>query len=227
MRGSEFAHECVWSSVAVFELSRRRISIAKTGVHRDPWLRVHQFAEPDELVHPKVIVLDARPGGVRARRTPVAIADPIAPVVAADEIAAGPAVDRGVELAQERERVGAQALDMIGRHQRKGPHRDRAFDHLELEPGLVRRRPCGELERQLAILVAHATQTNGLPIGLAFTPTQDHFDGTPFFRGPLEPNVTFVGLTGGDAKIVLPDGRARLDFRGVPAHKRFRCVHHD
>ena len=60
-----------------------------------------------ELVEADVVGLDALPGRVLARRPAVAVADAVLPVVAADEVAARPAVDGRVELAQERQRVGA------------------------------------------------------------------------------------------------------------------------
>jgi hypothetical protein len=65
LRRPEPAHRRARGSIAVLELGRRRIGIAKTGVHRDPRLRLHQLAEPDEFVHPEIVVFDPGPGRVR------------------------------------------------------------------------------------------------------------------------------------------------------------------
>src|SRR5690606_7526844 len=56
---------------------------------------------------------------VLARRTTIAVADAIAPVVTAHEVATRPAIDGAAELLEERERVAAHALDVVGRHERR------------------------------------------------------------------------------------------------------------
>jgi hypothetical protein len=61
---------------------------------------------------PKSLCSTPGPGGILARRTAVAVADAVAPVVAADEIAARPAIDRAVELLEQRQRVGAHAATL-------------------------------------------------------------------------------------------------------------------
>ena len=84
---------------AVFDFLRGRIVVAKAGVNGDHRLGADLVAEVDELVDAEVVVLDAGPGRILARRPAIAGADAVAPVVAADEVSAGPAVDRRSSVA--------------------------------------------------------------------------------------------------------------------------------
>src|SRR3990172_3865552 len=67
-----------------------------------------------------IVVLDALPGRIFARRTLVALADAVAPIVAADEIAARPAIDRRVQLFEQRHNICSPPFDVIGWHQGNG-----------------------------------------------------------------------------------------------------------
>ena len=96
------------------------------GVDRDVRLGADQAHQVHELVEAHVVVLDALPGRVLARRPAVGVADAVLPVVPAHEVAARPAVDGGVELAEESEGVRAPAQHVVDRHQRHGPDRERA-----------------------------------------------------------------------------------------------------
>ena len=78
----------------VFDFLGGRVVVAEAGVDGDHRLGADFAAEVDEFVDADVVVLDAGPGGILARRPAVAGADAVAPVVAAHEVAAGPAVDR-------------------------------------------------------------------------------------------------------------------------------------
>ena len=99
--------------------------VAQPAVDGDVGLGLEQPAEGHELVDAEVVVLDALPGRVLARRAAVAVADAVVPVVAADEIAARPAIDRRVEFLEQRERVGPHAVDVVGRHERDGADAER------------------------------------------------------------------------------------------------------
>ena len=91
--GAEAAHRGVRGAVEVGELVDGVLGAAEAGVDGDVGLGAEQVAEGHELVDADIVVLDAGPGGVLAGRAAVAVADAVAPVVAGDEVAAGPAVD--------------------------------------------------------------------------------------------------------------------------------------
>src|SRR5258706_15653154 len=71
------------------------------------------------FMNTEVIVLDARPRRILPRRTLVAITDAVLPVVAADKIAARPAINGRVEFFEQRQSVRAHAADVVGRHERR------------------------------------------------------------------------------------------------------------
>ncbi len=138
------------------------VDVAQAAVERDVGFGAENPAEGHELVQPEVIVFDAGPGRVLARRTAVAVADAIFPVVAADEVAARPAIDRRIQLLQHLQRVGPHALDIVGGHQRDGAHVARMLVDCDGQRRVV----CGlrgqELERVLGVLVSRRTESSRL-----------------------------------------------------------------
>ena len=72
-------------------------------------------------------MLDPLPGEVFARRTTIGIADAVFPVVPAGKVSARPAIDCGVELLEQFQGVSPQALDVVGRHQRKRAYVEEAL----------------------------------------------------------------------------------------------------
>jgi len=70
---------------------------------------------PHELVGAEEVRLDPAPGGVGVRRPLVDGSDAALPVVARDEVAAGPAQDRQARILQQADDVGVGALHVIGR----------------------------------------------------------------------------------------------------------------
>ena len=88
-----FPHRTCGRSVRIFDLLNGSFHAAQSTVDGDVRFRFQQPAEHHELVQAKVIVFDARPGRVLARRPAIARSDAVLPVVATDEIPAGPAVD--------------------------------------------------------------------------------------------------------------------------------------
>ena len=67
---------------------------AEPGVHRNVGFGANLGAKAHELIQPEIVVLDRVPGAFPARRTLVALANAVFPVVAGHEVAAGPACDR-------------------------------------------------------------------------------------------------------------------------------------
>ena len=88
----------VRGAVGVLELLDGRGHLALTAVDDHQRLGIELAAQEHELVEPEIVVLHARPGRVLSRRPAVAVADPVAPVVAADKVAARPTVDGRVEV---------------------------------------------------------------------------------------------------------------------------------
>ena len=148
--GTGFAHEGVRGAIGVFHLGRGRISVAETGVHRDHRLGSDQVAQVNELIHAHVVRLDAGPRGIRPGGPLVALAQAIAPVVAANKVAAGPAIDRSVELFEQFDRVFAEPIRVVGGHEGHTPDLQRAFaGRADRQAAVVGVHAGGELERHL------------------------------------------------------------------------------
>ena len=116
------------------------------------------------------------PGRVLARRPPVAVADAVAPVVAADEVAARPAVDGRIELLEERQDLGPEAFDIVRRHDRGRSDLERAAARRDdLEPGVLGRRAGLEGEGEGPVIAADGLDREGLAGVRAVAP--DEADG--------------------------------------------------
>ncbi len=113
---------CISRTVGIFQLSGRGIGISKTGVDSYQRFGVEQTAETNEFVEAEVVVLNACPGGIFAGRPAVTCTDSVAPVVAADEVAAGPSIHRGVEFLEQFHRIGAHTFDVVRRHKGDRTH---------------------------------------------------------------------------------------------------------
>ncbi len=224
------AQRRVLRAVAVGELVGRHLGAAEAGVHRDVGLGVDQLAQAQELVQTHVVVLDPLPGGVLARRPAVAVADPVAPVVAADEVAARPAVDGRVQFAQQGEHVGPEAFDVVGRHQRDNSHVQPvpAADR-DLQPAVVGRGSGGEAQRYLLPGGGNAVDVQGLPVGGAVTP--DQADGNRCGAGiAAQHDPPFVALPGHQPQARLDESgglglRCRTEGRRLGADVGRRTVH--
>src|SRR2546421_721995 len=82
------------SAVTLLAPGRRLSSGGGTEIDGDVWPRAGRFAEADVLVGADNFVLEPPPGAIGVRRAAVAWADPLPPVVIADEIPAGPTQPR-------------------------------------------------------------------------------------------------------------------------------------
>ena len=74
-------------AVGILHLVFRQLHIALAAVHYHVRFRAQQLAEAHELVHAEIVVFDAFPRGILARRSAVGIAQAVAPIVTADEVA--------------------------------------------------------------------------------------------------------------------------------------------
>ena len=208
-----------------------RPRVAKAAVHRDVRLGANQPAERHELVDPDVVVLHALPRGVLARRPPVALADAVAPVVAAHEVAAGPAVDRRVQLAQQRQRVGAEALDVVGRHERHGADPDSALSAGgDLQPRVIGRCAGREGNRIRPVALVERPDGHRLPVRRPGAPHEADFDRPGLRRALQRPAAAGVARASHDAEAGLGEARrparaVQLELRRVRPHERLRPRH--
>ena len=115
--GAPSAHQGGGCAVDVFDLFGGHGLRALAAVDRDVRLGIDEAAQVQELVDADVVVLDPEPGRVLARRAAVGITDAVLPVVAADEIAARPAIYRRIQLLEQGQDIGTEALDVVCRHQ--------------------------------------------------------------------------------------------------------------
>ncbi len=81
-------------AVAVVDLLSGGIVIAESGVGGDHRLGVDLTTKVDEFVDADVVMLDSGPSGIVTGRAAIAVADAVAPIVAADEVATRPAIHR-------------------------------------------------------------------------------------------------------------------------------------
>ena len=208
--GAALAPRAVGWAIAVFDQRGGQLGRAEARVDHHQRLRLQLAAEGDELVDAEVVVLDACPRGVLARRPSVAGADAVAPVVAAHEVAARPAVDGRVELLEQGHGVGPHPLHVVRRHERgrADPHGARAIEE-DGEPGVVGAE-CG-------------LEANGMRLEVAAV----HLDGRnghhphPIDQGdangalPSQDNVACVLLSRHDAKPLLLDPVGAVSLRAI------------
>ena len=96
----------VAARVGILDFLDGRLHVAQAAVDGDVRIGAQLAAEGHEFVDAEIVVFDALPGGIFPRRPAIGIAQAVAPVVSADEIAARPAIDRRVQLLEQRQRVG-------------------------------------------------------------------------------------------------------------------------
>ena len=131
------AADRVFGAVDIFDFLRGGIVVAEAGVHGDHRLGVDFMAEIEELVDADIVGIDAGPGRILARRAAVARADAVAPVVAADKVAAGPAVDRRIQLLEQSKRVATKTANVVGRHERDGADHTGCFGYFDAQPAVI------------------------------------------------------------------------------------------
>ena len=96
--GAQAPHRGGGGSVRVLDELRGGPRVAEARVDGHVGLDVQQPAQGHELVGADVVGLNRVPDRVHDGRTPVGIADGVAPLVAGDEVAAREAVDAGLQL---------------------------------------------------------------------------------------------------------------------------------
>ena len=140
--GTELTHRRIDAAVDVFDLFGGRLGASKTGIDGDEALGVNLAAQVKEFVKSHVVMLDAFPGRILARRPAVGIANAVFPVVAADEVAARPPINRRVKLLEQGDSIGSPAKDVIRRHERDSTDQKVSFTLTDdFDPAVIRRAP--------------------------------------------------------------------------------------
>ena len=101
-------------AVDVFDEIARLIEPARAEIDRQHHLRIGGFAPLREFVHPDRVGLGRMPGEVEPRRAILARTDPVLPIVSGDEIAAGIAHDRNLQLPDQVDDVLPHAVSVGG-----------------------------------------------------------------------------------------------------------------
>jgi len=215
------AHRARGRTVDVLHLLRGGLGSTKAGVDRDVGLGGDLAAQRQELVHADVVRLDALPRRVLARRPPVGIADAVLPVVAAHEVAPGPAVDGRVQLPEAGQGVGAPAVEIVPRHQRHGadPEGSLAVTH-DLEAAVVGGSFGGEGEMNGRVILGQALDGHGVPVRRSSAPHEADADGRGRGR-PGEDDAPHVAPALDEAEALLHEAgalRVSRDDRRVLSH---------
>src|ERR1700691_301205 len=112
------AHFGVDRSVHVFNLLGGRVRVAQAGVNADVRLDADEPAKRHELIHAEIVGLHGAPGVIPVGRALIAIANGVVPDEVRSVVAAI-APEAGLDLADQRNSVGAEAFDVAGGHERK------------------------------------------------------------------------------------------------------------
>ncbi len=216
-------------SVRVLDELRRGPRVAEARVDGDVRLDAEQPAERHELVRAHVVGLHRVPDRVHDGRALVGIADGVAPLVPGDEVAAGEAIDAGVQLPERGHDLRPEAFNVVRRHQRDGPNVKRArAGSRDLEPGVVA--VASDFEPQPVLLIAGAelADDDGLAVGRSGPPDQSDVHGRTRRTGQDDPARVGPALSHRQSGL-LDSVRlgAELHQGRVVAHVRSRGVHRD
>ena len=159
-------HVRVDRSVHVLHFFGRRVRIAETCVHADVRLHVDELAQRHKLIQAQIVGLHGIPRIVEVRRTPVDVANYVGPDEPGRVIAAIPPEAR-LNLAEKRSCVGPEAIDVIGRHQRKRADMKIPLAYARNLDGAVGSiGPRREDQRELLVHTGERGNHDGLPVGL-------------------------------------------------------------
>jgi hypothetical protein len=198
--------------------------VAEPGIDDDKGLCCDLTAEGDEFIEAEVVVLYTGPGGFFSRGALIAVTDAISPVVAADKISSGPAIDWGIKLFEQFERISPHTFDVICRHKRDGAYAQNWLAVLKNAHGpaddfqatIVGICTGGEGQGEFPVL-AGQSHSNGLAILDTGAPTQTNVR----FSTAGKYNPSFVFFAFAQCQYVLHDTATAylepLYFRGVLA----------
>jgi hypothetical protein len=219
-------------AVDVFDLVGRRGDVAQAAVDGDVRLGADEAAKRHELVDADVVVFNALPCRVLARRTAITIADAIPPVVAADEVPARPPVDGGVQLAKQCNHVRAEPLDVVSGHQRGGANPEASGSAArDLNPPRVSRDASREHKRCRGEGRGRPWDVDGLAIGCPGSPYQAHANRRRAgVAGEDDPADIAPALD--ECQTILDEagwraGSRQADFRRLSTDKGCLAAHHD
>ncbi len=209
-------------TIGVLQFVNCVLNATQSAVDGDVRFGSEQTTELHELVHAKVVVFHAGPSRVLAGRTTIPIPNPILPVVPADEVPTGPTIDGGVQLFEQGQRVRAQTVDVIGRHERH-----RAQVTWFAIKGNSQSRLIGRFRGRELDCVPYVF--SGITGKRAATRrgTERHSDMGGLGTGALGPNMTDVFLSLDQSQIMLLNPGPCRDARRVLADERTFLVHLD
>src|SRR5262249_46572505 len=144
---------CAFAAVRIFNFLGGGIIVAKAGVDGDHRLGVNFAAEIEELVDADIVRINSGPRRILACRGAITRTDAVAPVVAADGVSAGPAVDRATELLEKRERVCPESAHVVGRHEEDSANDARCLGNFDTQATMICRLFSLELEYAFDVFV--------------------------------------------------------------------------
>lgn len=168
---AQSAHGRSSCAVGILDQLRRGKGVAETGIHADERVYAKQAHEGHEFVCSNIIRLKAATDWVQARRALIGIAYGVAPFERGEVVPPGEAPHAGALGLQQCDRVGAEAVNIVGRHERDGADVKRALARGgDLESPVVGIGAGGEFEWDLGVGRVHGSDGNSLAAAGAFAP---------------------------------------------------------
>src|SRR5580658_997316 len=198
-------------AVHILHFLRRRVSVAKSGIHADVWRYADQFAEFCELIRTKIVGLHRVPGVVRG-------------------VVASETPESRLDLLDERNGVGAEAVDVVGRHERdRSDEQTARTGSCDLEGYIAGIGLRCERERELFVFGGNRTHRNRLPVACARTPHQRNLHPDAGAAAQIDAARVLFALYKRETR--LPDAMrsswVERDLRALVADKRMILVHRD
>ena len=228
---AHFAHARFDGTIAVFHLLGRLARRAESAINRQIGLGSHQTAKGYKVIKSHVVRLHpVGPHHLQPRRALIPIANPIAPVVGRDKVAAGPFEHLEALFFVKPNHLCMKTLHIIGRHQRSSSNVKRAAAAAQNLQTRILRVGCGsEFQRELPELARERRNRDYLRVAAAGPPNQPDHNFSAGIAG--KENAAIVALAASQAQFGLLNaaglGAVQRDARAVLADKWPNRVHCD
>jgi len=204
------------------------VGIAEAGVDADIGHDADELAKRHELIHAEIVGLHGAPGVVPVGRPLIAIADGVVP----DEVRrviATVTPEAGLDLADERNGVGAEAFDVVRGHERERADVEVACAGSgDFKRGVGRVGSGSEGNRILFVLTGERRDGDGLAVVRSSAPNKCDVDLGA--RSSTEIDAAGIPFPVNEGEACLPDSmRSRgveRDARTLVADKGIVLVHH-